>query len=81
MYQVGVGFIETQGPSGFGLWQFIDYGQSAFEAGMADFFNGWAEFDLPAPGDYFIFLRGVGWISPHVEGEYAVVPVHIDGAP
>ncbi|MCX7012549.1 MAG: hypothetical protein NTW86_08305 [Candidatus Sumerlaeota bacterium] len=75
VYKVGPEWIPTNGPSGDGLlWHFIDYGGGGFQAGRANFFEGWADFILPGPGDYFFYIRGASWLPPYAPpttGEFA----------
>ena len=69
-------FVETDGPSGNGLlWHFIDYGGLAYFPDRADYFNGTADFQLSQRGQYMIFIRGVSWLNPFPEGEYATTPI------
>ena len=48
-----------------------------YAPGSADFFGAFADFTLPAPGTYYIFIRAVGWLDPFLESEYVVLGVEI----
>ena len=72
-YREGTGFIPTTGPAGANqLWHFIDYGGQAYAPGTASFLNGWAELQVPHDGEYWFYLRGVGWPAPNPAGPYAL---------
>ncbi|MCX7013971.1 MAG: right-handed parallel beta-helix repeat-containing protein [Candidatus Sumerlaeota bacterium] len=75
-YHVQSTWVETQGPSGFGLWHFVDYGGMGYQAGKADFFAGWADFSSLAAGDYWFFIRGMAWDAT-TGGEFAAAGVHV----
>ncbi|MCX7011749.1 MAG: right-handed parallel beta-helix repeat-containing protein [Candidatus Sumerlaeota bacterium] len=76
-YKVGDDFVSTAGPSGDQLWHFIDYGALAYDTSKASFLNGWADFTLPSAGDYWLFIRGVGWLPPYPAGEYGTAFVSV----
>ncbi|MCX7014789.1 MAG: DUF1565 domain-containing protein [Candidatus Sumerlaeota bacterium] len=76
-YKVGDDFVSTAGPSGDQLWHFVDYGGLAYDTSKANFLNGWADFTLPSAGDYWLLIRGVGWLPPYPAGEYGTAFVSV----
>ncbi|MCX7015471.1 MAG: right-handed parallel beta-helix repeat-containing protein [Candidatus Sumerlaeota bacterium] len=76
-YKVGEGFPAVIGPSGNQQWHFIDYGALAYDTSKASFLNGWADFTLPSAGDYWLLIRGVGWLPPYPAGEYGTAFVSV----
>jgi len=69
-YKVDEGWVPISGPSGTQPWQFIMYPD-------AKFLNGSADFVVPKRADYWFWIRGVGWIPPHRESEYAAAFVSV----
>ncbi|MCX7013263.1 MAG: right-handed parallel beta-helix repeat-containing protein [Candidatus Sumerlaeota bacterium] len=69
-WQAGQGWVATQGPDGAGLWHFLLYPSPEFLAGAA-------EFTMPSAGDYWLFLRGAGWLAPYPTGEWGAVFVSV----
>ncbi|MCX7013159.1 MAG: CHRD domain-containing protein [Candidatus Sumerlaeota bacterium] len=75
VFQGAVGFISVDGPSsglGFDPWTFIDYGGLGYNAAKASFLGGWAEMALPGPGEYWVYIRNVGWLPPYPAGEWVL---------
>ncbi|MCX7014545.1 MAG: hypothetical protein NTW86_18675, partial [Candidatus Sumerlaeota bacterium] len=70
VYQNGVGWIQTDGPSGTSLWHFLDYGGLAYDPAKASFLDGWADFTLPPGGSYVFFLNFRAWDGV-TEGPFA----------
>ncbi|OPZ18620.1 MAG: hypothetical protein BWZ10_01021 [candidate division BRC1 bacterium ADurb.BinA364] len=60
----GAGWVNTTGPSGNSLWQFIFYP-------TAGFLNGQIDLTVPSAGTYTFFMRAAGWLPPHPTGDYA----------
>ena len=60
------------------LWHFVDYGELGYVAGKADYFAGWADFTLPGPGHYWIFLQGLSWLPPYLPTPW-VIPAIVLG--
>ncbi|MCX7015081.1 MAG: hypothetical protein NTW86_21440 [Candidatus Sumerlaeota bacterium] len=77
-FREGTGFVPTTGPSGANqFWHFVDYGGAAYAPGTASFMNGWAELVTPQNGEYWFYLRAVGWPAPNTSGGYALVHVSV----
>ncbi|MCX7014780.1 MAG: hypothetical protein NTW86_19900 [Candidatus Sumerlaeota bacterium] len=64
VYEVGVGWISTQGPDGTGWWHFAAYPS-------AEFLGGSLELTLPEAGEYWVFLGAAGWLPPYPESAFA----------
>ncbi|OPZ15266.1 MAG: hypothetical protein BWZ10_01771 [candidate division BRC1 bacterium ADurb.BinA364] len=71
VYKGDEGWIDVEGPSGFRLWHFVDYPNQAYDPAKASFGNGWADFQLPSAGEYWIAARAIGWIPPYQGGPFA----------
>jgi len=78
-FKSGEEFIPIDGPSGYQLWHFIDYAGGIYDHAKASFFEGWADFVLPGPGEYWFFMRGVGWLPPFPSGDWAQYPEGTSG--
>ncbi|MCX7013354.1 MAG: hypothetical protein NTW86_12500 [Candidatus Sumerlaeota bacterium] len=63
-YKGGEGWVPIEGPDGIALWHFFPYPG-------ASFLYGEAEFTMPSPGEYWFYLRGIGWLPPYPAGPYA----------
>jgi len=74
-------FVQTQGPLGMSLFHFVDFGQSIFMPGTADFFAGTADFTMPMDGDYIFFIRAVPWLDPFMPGDFGFSPVFTVSTP
>ncbi|MCX7012769.1 MAG: hypothetical protein NTW86_09465 [Candidatus Sumerlaeota bacterium] len=68
-YKVGTGWVNTLGPCGDSMWQFVYYP-------LATFLNGSVDLTVPSAGDYWFYLRFAGWLPPYPTGEYATAFVH-----
>ncbi|MCX7013785.1 MAG: hypothetical protein NTW86_14740 [Candidatus Sumerlaeota bacterium] len=83
VYKVGEGFITVSGATNrmyggtFDPWTFVDYSGLAYDTSQADFFAGWADFTLTAPGDYWFFVQGVNWLQPQRVGEFGTAFVSV----
>ena len=71
------GWITTAGPSATGHWRIVDFNAQAFAPGTADFAAGWADFELPSPGEYTFLIRAIGWLPPYPAGECATDSVFV----
>ena len=77
-FKGGEGFVAVDGPSagmGFDPWTILDYGGLAYDPSKASFLDGWAEFTVPGPGEYWFYLRNVGWLPPYLPGEWVLAHV------
>ncbi|MCX7017285.1 MAG: hypothetical protein NTW86_32775 [Candidatus Sumerlaeota bacterium] len=64
-FKLGTGWVNTTGPSGNAMWQFIAYPSTAF-------LNGRVDLTVPSAGDYVFYIRGAGWWPPYPTGAYGI---------
>ena len=69
-YNIDTGqWVETLGPQGESLWQYV------LQGGW-DFLTGSTELTVPASGQYFFFIAGMAWDAKTM-GEFASAYVHV----
>jgi len=59
-YQVGVGWVQTRGADGYGLWHTLSYGAMG-EGHIGNFFKGCANLQVDSQGEFWVFMRTMGW--------------------